>query len=146
MNLSPKKIYEKIVLNDYTPTEEEAQALKGTHWHNKLYGGVSKNPYSSFKRFFKEENVGAKVMDRFQLADHILDSIEDQYGLHFSNVHDVPYDDSKLDVLKDHAIKILEKGRANADDKNDIAKRVVGAQSVSELLIRLNMLSKNPLE
>lgn len=144
--MSPKKLYEKIVLGNHNPSPEEVESLKGTHWHNKLYGGVGKSPYAAFKSFYKETNTGSSMLDRYQMADHVLDSIEDQFGLHFSNFQDVPYDDTKLQSIKDYAMSLLQRCRGNTEDKNDIARRIVNAESVSELLVRLNMLSKNPLE
>lgn len=146
MNISPKKLYEKIVLSGYRPTAEEVKSIKGTHWYNKLYGEESKNPYSAFKYFYKEDNSSSKVMDRFQLADYILDKIEDQYGLHFSSSYNVEHDETKLSKIKKFIMELLGKCKSHLQDKSDVAKRVQRAEDISELLILLNMISKNPLE
>ena len=148
MNLTPKKIYEKITLIGYNPTPEELDALKDTHWFNKLFGGTSgKNPFSKFKNFFKEDDSFTKHMNKHEMADCILDKIEDQFGLHYSNFHDLPLNrDSKLPEVKEHVMMLLQKCKGHVDDKKEIAKKVDSADSVTDVLIKLNFLSNNPLE
>lgn len=137
---SPKKLYEKIRLHGHKATPEELSALEGTHWKHKLNGTTpsSKDVYKpfSFKGYFKEES--SDYLSRQQLADKVLDGIEDTFNIHFSNLQSPNVD---IEKVKEHAYGIINRSNASMGDKQYIAKVVNNANDVDALNIKLGILS-----
>jgi len=143
--LTPKKIYEKITLQGYQASPEELKQLEGTPWHHKLNNttpsnkDVYKNP-SSFKRFFEEETSALEPLTRSDLADVVLDKVEDKFGLHYSTGIKKT-DNASLPQVKEFALTIIQRANAHPEDKKRVASSVNKAKTVCNLLTRLNLLS-----
>ena len=141
--ITAKKIYEKVVLHGHTLTPEESSVLEGTPWKHKLDGTVpeKKNIYRNFKTFFEQETPFNVHQSRSELADSIVDKVEDKFGLHFSDISVNPIDHSKLPEIKNFIIKHLSKCRAATGDIKTIATVVNKAKDIYELMVRLNTLT-----
>lgn len=141
--ITAKKIYEKIVLHGHTPTPEESNMIKGTRWMHKLNGTIpeKKNVYPNFKTFFEEETPSIEHQTRSELADSIVDKVEDRFGLHFSDLGLDPVDHNKLPEIKSFIHKHLSKCRAAAGDIKSIASVVNKAEDIYELMVRLNFMT-----
>jgi len=141
--ITAKKIYEKIVLHGYTPTPEEGRVLEGTPWKHKLDGTIpeKKNVYRNFKTFFEQEVPSNEHQTRSELANSIVDKVEDKFNLHFSDINVNPIDQAKLPDIKNFIHNYLSKCRAATGDIKVIASVVNKAQDVHELLIKMNMLT-----
>ena len=141
--LTAKKIYEKIILHGHTPSPEESGMLEGTPWKHKLYGTIpeKKNIYRNFKTFFEEEMPSIEHQSRSELANSIVDKVEDTFGLHFSDMSINPVDGTKLPEIKSFILKHLSKCRAATGDIKTIAAVVNKAEDIYELMIKLNFLT-----
>jgi hypothetical protein len=142
--ITAKKIYEKIVLHGHTPTPEESDVLEGTHWKHKLHGTVPEktNVYrNNFKTFFEQEVPSNEHQSRSELADSIVDKVEDKFGLHFSDMSVNPVDHTKLPEIKSFIHKHLSKCRAATGDIKAIAVVVNKAEDIHELMVRLNIMT-----
>jgi hypothetical protein len=141
--LTAKKIYEKIVLHGHIPSPEESNMLEGTHWKHKLDGTIpeKKNVYRNFKTFFEEETPSIEHQTRSELADSIVDKVEDKFGLHFSDMSVNPVDHTKLPEIKSFIHKHLSNCKAAIGDIKAITSAVNKAEDIHELMVKLNFLT-----
>ncbi len=145
MNLTPKKIYEKITLANSTPTEEELNSMKGTRWHHKYHGTVpdKTEAFKTFKNFFMDSATHQPV-DAYGLASFISDKLEDKFGLHYADFTFDDTDPSKFEIVKQTAMDLISKANAPVADKKIIAKLVNDADDVYILMMRLNSKAEKP--
>jgi len=139
MNLSPKQIYEKIVLQNYTPTEEESSALEGTVWKHKLDGTTPPLKKPVFKSFFEEDSPPVDEMSRFALCAYIADKIEDRYDLHFSSPGALSFDPKRFPQVKEYALSLLHYVNATIEAKNSVIQMVHDSKSINSLMVKLSL-------
>jgi len=144
--LTPKQIYEKIVINGQQATPEELKQLEGTHWQHKLNGTTPdiSSVYKSkpFKTFYEEEDtIASAPLTRSSLALKLIDKIEDKFDLHFAVIGANRVDESKLNDIKKYIASILEKANINIDDRRSIIRAVNKSASVSNLVTRLHLFT-----
>ena len=96
---------------------------------------------NNFKTFFEQEIPSNEHQSRSELADSIVDKVEDKFGLHFSDMSVNPVDHTKLPEIKSFIHKHLSKCRAATGDIQAIAAVVNKAEDIHELMVRLNILT-----
>ena len=142
--LTPKQIYELIVIHKQQPSPEQLKELEGTHWHHRLHGtsptvgDIFKA--KKFKTYYEEEDtVSHTHVSLSDFASHLIDRLEDKYNLHFSS--DERPDDTKLNDIKQYISAALAKAVLGDGDRKSVVRAVNSAQSVSGLMIKLHDLS-----
>ncbi len=140
---TPKKIYEDIILCGKTPEPEHLKLLKGTRWEHKLNGTTPEKAdiYRSFKAHFESEAPSISFQDRSELANSIVDKVEDKFGLHFSDLKANPVNHNKFDEIKSFVENHIKHSKAADSDKHSILKVVNKADDIYELMIKLNSLT-----
>lgn len=140
-NMSAKRMYEAITLRGHKATPEQLAKLEGTRWKHKLNGTtpstteIYKN--NNFKSFFREEMTG--TLSLADLADRVLDRVEDQFGIHYSDLGTGEVD---VNAAKEYAYKIINQCNATRGDKQRVANAVNSARDVHDIALKLGMMAE----
>lgn len=140
---TPKKIYEEITLRGHQATPEQLAKLEGTRWGHKLKGTkpssseIYKSHTPAFKSYFKEVSSTGNTLNRKELADRVVDKVEDQFGVHYSDT-EAPSGD--VNRMKGYAHKIISQANASQKDKMYIGRIVDKATDATDLIITLGLV------
>lgn len=144
MNNEAKRLYERIKLTGYTPTEQELKIIEGTVWHSKLHGT---KPHSTpetnlkFKAYFEDGVPAEKPVMLLQsdIAEYLVDNIEKHFDVHFSNENLGIIDISKLPKVKQYALNLLNNIETSTWAKNHFIGVINNSKEPNDLLIQLSM-------
>ena len=141
MSIQAKRLYEKIVLNNYQPTDEEKKVLEGTRWKQKLDGAAPlAKPGMPFKTFFKEDTVPTERLTRSKIAEHLIHCIEEMFEVHFTDKLDEKAH-QKFPEIKNFCVQRIVGYNGDEADKTSLVKSVGKTGDLHTLLIKLNLAS-----
>lgn len=135
MSIHAKRLYERMVLNNYAPTEEERKMLEGTRWKHKLEG---KTGLGAFKTHYVEEALPEGSLSRSQTAAHVSHYVEERYQTHFTDKINESLR-GKLPEIKAYAANLIQRMNTDEGDKASLINSINKARDLSELMIRLNL-------
>ena len=139
---SAKQIYEKITLGKHKPTPAQLKALEGSKCHQRYHGiAEEKNTGVKFKSFFAEKPEDlSRRKNITQLAEYVIDKVEETFDMHYSNVKTEKSKHSIQDIAK-FAFNLLDKVNAAHGDKEKITKAIKKSDTPDDMLIRLQVMS-----